>query len=75
MANVNLETRYLCYDDCRREGCPEHKLELKFNSVTNTYWFTKDDGDENRCFEQGELEAMIKLLKELSERRADSLKI
>ena len=74
MATVKVETKYSCYDDCKQQGCPGHKLELSFHTVTNGYSFKKDDSHPE-FFEQGELEAMIKLLKELSKSRRDSLQI
>ena len=74
MANVRLSKKYHCFDDCRQSGCPEHEAILEFQSVSNAYHFINGKGKEH-YFEQGELEAMIELLKQLQERRADSVKV
>lgn len=74
MANVILKEKYRCYDDCKMSGCPDHEATLEFQTVSAAYSFDNGRGDKY-SFEPGELEAMIKLLKKLSERRADSLSI
>ena len=74
MATVILHEKYRCSDDCRREGCPEHDAMLKYQSVSDAYYFENGKG-EGKYFERGELETMIKLLKQLAERRADSVRV
>ena len=34
---------YQCYDDCKMSGCPGHKAEFTYHSVTGS--FTLDFGD------------------------------
>ena len=72
MATIKLNKKYRCSDDCVQSGCPSHIAELEFMSVSNGYKFT---GRREHYFERGELEAFIGLLKELSELRADSVKL
>ena len=74
MATVRLNKKYRCSDDCRREGCPEHEAELKYQTVSDAYYFDNGKGQEY-YFERGELETMIELLKQLAERRADSVRV
>ena len=74
MAIVTIFKKYKCLDDCVQSGCPQHKAELTFNSVVCAYSFNNGKG-QIVCFEEGELEAMIDLLKQLGEQRADSLEI
>ena len=74
MATVTLKEKYSCFDDCRAEGCPEHEATLSFQTVSNHYTFENGKG-EKYSFEQGELETMVELLKQLSVRRVDSVRI
>jgi len=73
MATVILKEKYRCFDDCRQEGCPEHEATLQFQTVSNAYTFENGKG-EKYSFEQGELETLVSLLKQLSERRCDSVR-
>jgi len=74
MAIVILKEKYRCFDDCRAEGCPKHEATLEFQTVSNTYRFENGKGD-TYYFEQGELETMVELLRKLSVRRVDSVRI
>ena len=74
MANVKLEEKYRCSDDCVQSGCPKHLATLEYFSVTNTYLFDNGKGVAHH-FEDSELEVMISLLKKLKLRREDSIKI
>jgi hypothetical protein len=74
MATLKLIKKYRCSDDCVQAGCPEHQAELQFQSTSGYYTFNNGRGSEHE-FELGELEVFIELLKELSGRRADSVKI
>lgn len=74
MATAILTKKYRCFDDCRPEGCPHHEATLEFQSVSNAYKFDNGKGD-TYYFEEGELEAMIELLRQLNVRRADSVRI
>lgn len=71
MTNVIREIIYRCRDDCRMEGCPSHKGTLQFQSVSNAYKFNMDG--KEYFFEEGELQAMIDLIKDLN--RVDCIQI
>jgi len=71
MANCKREITYRCLDDCEMSGCPTHKGTLNFQSVSNSYHFTMNSRE--LYFEEGELQAMIDLLKLLE--RADCVKL
>lgn len=71
MATVKKEITYRCYDDCKMSGCPSHKGILKFQSVSNAYNFNMNG--KEYFFEEGELQAMIDLIKSLG--RVDCIKI
>jgi len=73
MATVILKEKYRCFDDCRQEGCQEHEATLQFQTVSNAYTFENGKG-KKYYFEQGELETLVSLLKQLSERRCDSVR-
>lgn len=70
MANCKREIIYTCRDDCEIRGCPTHKGVLEFQSVSNAYHFNMNGKDY--YFEQGELQAMIDLIKSLN--RLDTVK-
>ena len=73
MGTVILKEKYRCFDDCRQKGCPGHEATLQFQTVSNTYTFENGKG-EKYSFEQGELETLVSLLKQLSECRYDSVR-
>lgn len=75
MANCIRKKQYYCYDDCNPGGCPGHEAVLEFESVSNAYKFTYFNGKREYYFEQGELQALIDLLKELRKSGYDMVKI
>lgn len=72
MATIVKTTKYYCSNDCRQEGCPMHTATLEFQSCSNAYTFDNGKGDVY-YFEEGELQALIYLLKSLD--RADAVEI
>lgn len=75
MANVVLKETYSCFNDCRMEGCPKYEATLEFQTVSNAYTFDDGKGRDKMYFAEDEVEVLISLLKKLSERRADSVKV
>lgn len=73
MSEVILKEKYRCFNDCKQEGCPEHEATLQFQTVSNAYTFANGKG-EKYSFEQGELETLVSLLKQLSDIRCDSVR-
>lgn len=74
MAKVTLYKEYHCSDDCSQSSCPGHKAKLAYNSVSNLYEFDNGKGNQH-FFEDSELDTFIQLLKGLSLKREDSLKV
>ncbi len=74
MATVVLKKEYRCFDDCKQEGCPSHTAVLEFQTASNMYTFDNGKGDV-LCFEQGEIQILVDLLKELSASRVDSCRL
>ena len=73
MAKCICSLRYRCSDDCAMSGCPGHEGELRYSSVSDTYTFNMNGRELH--FERGELEAMLDLLRNLSQIRADAVEI
>ncbi len=73
MSLITLTKTYTCSDDCEMGGCPSHTARLEYQSVSDAYYF--ESRGVKKYFERGELGSFISLLKELQERRADSVKI
>lgn len=73
MAHITLHKTYKCSDDCVPEGCPSHNIDLSFQSVSNAYLIHRAS-KEILYFEQGEMQAIFDLLKEISTLRADAIK-
>ena len=71
MANCKREIKYWCIDDCKMDGCPSHKGVLEFQSTSNYYSFNMNGKEYN--FEEGELQAIIDLIKSLN--RVDCVKL
>ena len=71
MANCVQEIKYHCLNDCVASGCPSHNGRLEFQSTSNAYHFIMNG--KEYYFEEGELQAMIDLLKSLD--RADAVKL
>ena len=71
MSTCKTSVKYRCSDDCIPQGCPGHKGELDYNSVSDSYTFTMNG--KKSSYERGELDAMIHLLKLLG--RADSVQV
>ncbi len=77
MAKCIRKITYRCIDDCIHEGCPTHIAKLIYHSVVDMYCFkfeekplTKNKNkelvfDKELCFQHGEMQAIIHLLKEL----------
>jgi len=68
MANFKREITYSCYEG-EYTGCPTHKGTIEFQSESHFYHFNMNGKDY--YFEQGELQAMIDLIKSLN--RADTV--
>jgi hypothetical protein len=78
MAKCIRKITYRCSDDCIHEGCPTHVAKLIYHSVVDMYCFkfekktlTKNENkelvfDEELCFQRGEMQAIIHLLKEVN---------
>ena len=64
MATCKRKITYSCFNDCKMGGCPGHKGTLEFQSVSNAYHFNMDGKDY--YFEEGELQAMIDLIRKLN---------
>ena len=71
MVNCKREITYRCNNDCRIAGCPSHKGILEFQSCSNAYHFNMNGRD--LFFEEGELQAMIDLIRSLN--RVDCVKL
>ncbi len=74
MATVILKEKYKCSDDCVQSGCPEHEMVLGFQTVSNYYKVENGKGD-TYYFQDSELRTLINLLKQLSERRIDAVRV
>lgn len=71
MANITREIKYRCFDDCEMSGCPGHLGILMFQSTSNAYSFSMNG--EIMHFEQGQLQAMVDLIRALD--RVDAVKL
>jgi len=75
MAKCIRKITYRCSDDCIHEGCPTHIAKLTYHSVVDMYCFKFQEKtlkkneelvfDKELCFDRGEMQAIIHLLKEL----------
>ena len=66
MSKCKAETTYLCDFDCLMQGCPTHKAELIFDSITNSYFFKL--GKQELFLDHAQVQALINLLKKLDYR-------
>lgn len=71
MANIKLQTTYICKDDCEHGGCPHHLATLEYQSCSDAYKFVL--GHKVVHFKRGELEAVISLLRSID--RTDSVNV
>jgi len=74
MSTIIFEKEYRCSDDCIQSGCPGHKAKLEFNTVSQNYRFSNDNG-QVVYFEHNELQTFLVLLKRLSMVRLDAVKL
>lgn len=59
MSNHKDEYTIKCWDDCRMEGCPGHKIQIKANNTSNTLLYSKD-GEIVFGMDFDELDAFVK---------------
>jgi hypothetical protein len=59
MGIFNANTIYHCTNDCKQSGCPGHKLELSYNSIS--LWF------ELKCDEETVFSGDLDLLRSFYE--------
>lgn len=58
MSNNYAYGNYTCLNDCRREGCPGHKLRIIFHGVSDTV-SVEVDGEQFACFDENLFFAII----------------
>lgn len=51
---------YRCFNDCRQEGCPGHKLRFERFNTVDLYEVFDDKGECLFRFDQNEWKAMLK---------------
>ena len=71
MGIITLKRKYNCYNDCSQAGCPGHTAKLEFMTVTDHVIFNTGKG-QTIGLEPPEANALVDMLKELDELRADS---
>ncbi len=72
MGKAKATVEYHCDDDCVPSGCPKHKIEISYNSVTNCYAIVTEDGVQ--YYDQNKLEALLKAVFILGKLRRDTIK-
>jgi len=75
MSYLKAERTYKCYEDCNpQEGCPGHKLTVEFFSASPCYLIL-DDGKSISGLCPNLMDALIDILIEFGEQRADVVQI
>lgn len=57
-SNWSKVIEYKCMNDCRREGCPCHKLQVQYFNTADIVNVIIDGG-QRHCFDDNEFEAML----------------
>lgn len=74
MAQLKLEMKYTCLNDCVQSGCPSHTAILEFNSVADIYFF--DDGNlQSISLDRNQAQVLIDMFRQYSEDRADTIEV
>lgn len=64
MGTWHREETIRCDNDCKMEGCPEHKLDLYLNTVSD-YLRIEKDGKQIYAGDMNQTKAIVKLIKDL----------
>jgi len=71
MGQMTIKQEYHCYNDCEQGGCPKHKMEVGYNSVSDDIEVHFNNRDY--YFNPTTLELFLKLLKSFKRVEIDEI--